>query len=312
VAKRDFDSAGPPPSGFGEDTTAIVNVPDASTRRRITRDRHLLIRVHGAQLGQVVRLEERMVRVGRQQDCDVWLDDGGISRRHAQIAPGGGGYVLEDLQSANGTFVHGQRVERHTLKDGDVIQFGPTVVMRYSIVDFEQEELLRQLYAASVTDSLTGAFNREHFETRLSGELSYARRHKSEVSLLMIDIDHFKHVNDTYGHPAGDAVLVAVAGAVRRTLRSEDVFARYGGEEFAIILRNIDLAGAARAGERVRQAIAKLRVASDGQTLQVTASIGCAAFSETPDNTQEGLIGAADRRLYAAKHAGRNRVVAEG
>jgi two-component system, cell cycle response regulator len=301
----------PDEDDFGEDRTAIVNLADLrSNRRRAAKDRHLLVRVHGSQLGQVIALRGQPVRIGRQQDCDVWLDDGGISRRHAQVVPALGGYTVEDLGSANGTFVQGQRVERQQLRDGDLIQFGPTVVFRYSVTDEEHEGLLKQLYAASVTDSLTGAYNREHLESRLQAELSYARRHKSEVSLVMFDIDHFKAVNDTYGHPAGDAVLIAVSSAVARALRNEDVFARYGGEEFAIILRNIDRESARRVGERIRLCVASLKVRHAEHVLGVTISVGCAAMTELPDPSTDGLIALADRRLYAAKHGGRNRVVA--
>ncbi|MDX2052913.1 MAG: GGDEF domain-containing protein [Polyangiaceae bacterium] len=307
---RDFSDF----SGSGADErTAVVDLKDLGGARTVKQaDRHLLLGVHGSQLGQVIRLTSRPFRIGRSQEMELWLNDSGISRRHAEILPTGEGYLICDLESANGTFVQGQRINRHPLSDGDVIQFGPAVVFRYSLADEDQEEMLRQLYAASVTDPLTGARNRDYFESHMNAELSYARRHRTDVSLLMFDLDHFKLVNDTYGHPAGDAVLVEVAQAVRQMIRSEDVFARYGGEEFAVILRDIDLAGAALAAERLRKTLSELNIKAGEHTLKVTVSVGCATLAECQDPLGSELIAIADRRLYAAKHGGRNRVVTEG
>jgi len=208
--------------------------------------------------------------------------------------------------------VQGQRVSRQLLRDGDVIQFGPTAVFRYTITDESQEALLQQLYDASVTDALTSAHNREHFDTQLRSELSYARRHKVDVSLAFFDVDHFKKVNDTYGHQAGDAVLVGLASAIRSMIRNEDVFARYGGEEFALILRGIDGVGAGAVGERLRERVEAMRVPHEGKVLSVTVSVGCSSFAELDEKTPEALVGTADKRLYTAKRTGRNRVVSQG
>jgi diguanylate cyclase (GGDEF)-like protein len=292
--------------------TAVVTLRDLKDVRRQAKDRHLLIRARGAQLGQVTKLGEEVQRIGRSSDCEIWLNDDGVSRRHALIAFEKGVYVVRDTESANGTFVGGQRVESAVLRDGDLIQFGPQAVFRYAIADEGQEQLLRQLYEASVTDALTGANNREHFDSQLRMELSYARRHNTDLSLVMFDVDHFKRVNDTYGHPVGDEVLVQISKATRRLVRDEDVFARYGGEEFALILRGIPLDGSRTVGERLREHIAELSIPSERGPFGITVSVGCASFSTTPEANVETLVQTADRRLYAAKHAGRNRVVADG
>jgi len=290
--------------------TAVVSLKDLKGARRQAKDRHLLIRARGAHLGQVTRLGQEPQRIGRANDCEIWLSDDGVSRRHAVVHFEAGAYVIEDSQSANGTFVGGQRVERTVLRDGDLIQFGPQAVFRYSIGDEGQEQLLRQLYEASVTDALTGANNREHFDTQLRMELSFARRHGTDLALVMFDVDHFKRVNDGYGHPAGDEVLVEISKEARRLIRNEDVFARYGGEEFALILRGIALEGARIVGDRLRERIAALVVETDKGPLQVTISVGCASVASLPEPSVEALVQIADQRLYAAKHAGRNRVVA--
>jgi diguanylate cyclase (GGDEF)-like protein len=301
---------------YGEDDlaerTAIVSLPGlrGGGGLREAKDRHLLVRARGAQLGHVTRLGTDPVRVGRAQECEIWLNDDGVSRKHAVIRPEQGSYLVEDTQSANGTFVAGQRVTSAVLRDGDLIQFGPQAVFRFSVADESQELLLRQLYEASVTDALTGANNREHFDSQLRMELSYARRHNTDLVLLLFDVDHFKRVNDTFGHPVGDEVLIEIARAVRRLVRNEDVFARYGGEEFALILRGIDITGGRAAGERLRAQVEKLEVASERGPVRVTISVGCSSLGTTSDATTEALIQTADRRLYAAKNSGRNRVVA--
>jgi two-component system, cell cycle response regulator len=296
-----------------EDRTAIVSLKELKdVPRRQSKDRHLLVRVRGAELGRVTPLSPERMRVGRSQDSELWLSDDGVSRRHAVLRREGNVYVLEDDGSANGTFIGGIKITRHELRDGDVIQFGPTAIFRYTLSDESQESLLRQLYDASVTDALTGAHNREHFDTQLRAELSYARRHNTDVSLVLFDADHFKKVNDTYGHQAGDTVLMQIAAIVRGTVRNEDVFARYGGEEFALVLRGIDISGAGAVADRLRERIAALEIATERGVLSVTVSAGCASLSTTEDKTPEGLIATADRRLYGAKHAGRNRVVTTG
>jgi diguanylate cyclase (GGDEF)-like protein len=150
-----------------------------------------------------------------------------------------------------------------------------------------------------------------HFEERLRAEVAYAIRHRTQASLLIIDLDHFKRVNDTYGHPAGDAVLKRACEACSRALRTEDVFARFGGEEFAVVLRGIDIKGAARLGERLRQAVSAEVVEHEGHRIQVTLSAGAASMACCRTPSAEELISIADRRLYAAKQAGRNRVAVE-
>ncbi|HEU5072929.1 MAG TPA: GGDEF domain-containing protein [Polyangiaceae bacterium] len=297
------------PDDDGE-RTAIVQLADVLGKTR-ERDRHLLTRVRGNNVGQVISLMQAVCNIGRYSDSQIWLRDDGVSRRHARIFPEGNGFVLQDLGSANGTFVEGRLIKQHRLNDGELIQLGPVAAFRYSITDEDQEALLRRLYATSVTDSLTGAHNREHFDTQIEVELSYRRRHDTQLSIVLFDLDHFKQINDTYGHPGGDEVLKAVASCARTQLRTEDVFARYGGEEFAIILRGIDIRGARAMADRLRHTVSQLRVKHDGREIKLTLSGGCAAAAELESVSHTALLGLADRRLYAAKKAGRNRIVAE-
>ncbi|HYQ15466.1 MAG TPA: GGDEF domain-containing protein, partial [Polyangiaceae bacterium] len=214
-------------------------------------DRAVLLRMDGVQAGQIVGLEQWPFTVGRHPTNQLRVDEDSISRFHARIVRSGDEFTVEDLGSRNGTFVAGKRITRAKLEHDAWLQFGPRVSFRFSMTDVREERLLRKLYESSTRDALTGAYNRLHFEERLRSEVAYAIRHRSQASLVIIDLDHFKKVNDTYGHPAGDAVLKQAADACQRALRAEDVFARFGGEEFVVVLRNIELKGAARLADRL-------------------------------------------------------------
>jgi two-component system cell cycle response regulator len=290
--------------------TAIVDVAAIRPGGLVPRDHHLLVRVQGGQLGQVVRIFGPLWRVGRARDLEFSLADTGVSRQHANFTWDAQEYVLDDLGSANGTYVNGERTGQHRMTHGDVVQFGPSAAFRYEVTDADEESMLRELYDASITDSLTGAYNREYFDSRLGSELSFARRHHTELGLLMMDIDHFKQINDTFGHQVGDFVLVELASAISSNMRAEDVFARYGGEEFGVILRDTPAETGHAVGERFRLIVESLRVEFDGQVIPVTVSIGAASLVDCEEKTAAALIAAADRRLYAAKRAGRSRVVA--
>jgi diguanylate cyclase (GGDEF)-like protein len=275
-------------------------------------DRAVLLRMDGVQAGLIVGLENFPFTVGRHPTNLLRVDEDSISRFHARIVRSDDEYVVEDMGSRNGTFVAGKRVTRARLDHDSWLQFGPRVSFRFSLTDVREERLMRKLYESSTRDALTGAYNRLHFEERLRAEVAYAVRHRSQASLLIIDLDHFKRVNDTYGHPAGDAVLKRACDACMRALRTEDVFARFGGEEFGVVLRGIELKGATRLAERLRQAVAAEVIEHEGQRIQVTLSAGAASLACCDSPSSDELVAVADRRLYAAKQAGRNRVASEG
>jgi two-component system, cell cycle response regulator len=299
------------PADFADDPdemTSVVSVQDRELRAS-AKDRHLLVRLRGPAAGEVKRLPPALCRLGRSADSFLVLNDEGVSRRHAMLIPDGESYLLMDTESSNGTFVGGERIEQRVLKDGDLIQVGPKAVFRYMLTDEPHEELLRQLFRTSVTDALTGARKREYFDNRMVAELSYARRHSSPLSLILLDLDHFKQVNDTHGHTAGDQVLVHLANVVLQTIREEDVFARYGGEEFAVITPGIGLDGSRALAERLRALFEVQQIPVANAKLRVTLSAGCVSSTELEEPNAEAMIKLADVRMYAAKRGGRNRVV---
>src|SRR6185312_5151465 len=204
-------------------------------------------------VGEMYKITAESTVIGRGQQADIQVIDEGISRRHAEIMHVGGEIVIRDLGSTNGTYCNGDRISEHHLTDGDKIQVGSTTILKFTFHDSLDESFQRQMYESALRDGLTKIFNKKYFLDRLESEFAYAVRHKTPLSLVMFDIDHFKKINDTHGHLAGDYALAELANLVSQTIRQEDVFARYGGEEFAVICRGVDLVGAAAFGERIRR-----------------------------------------------------------
>ena len=286
--------------------TSPSPIPEASAELSGT-----LTRIDGPSAGRVVSLSSEQLTIGRSPQADLHLAEDGVSRKHARICWAEGAYVLEDLGSQNGTFLWGKPISAVQLRQGDLIRVGPVATLRFCWMDEHQKNLLEELYESSVRDPLTGAFNRRHFGERLEAELAYAKRHATELSLLLLDIDYFKKINDQYGHLEGDRVLRALTHACNLSLRTEDLLARYGGEEFAVLLRGVPLDGAVRAAERLRRSISE-QVFVGTPPLSVSVSVGCASLACVEEKTSNALIHLADQRLYEAKQAGRGRVVAEG
>jgi diguanylate cyclase (GGDEF)-like protein len=283
--------------------TLSIPVPEVDARATLTV-------ICGSGAGRVVALNHRDTTMGRAETVDLVFDDTAISRVHARIRAQPDGYLLEDLGSTNGTLVRGARVTRSPLASGDRFQLGPNVVLRFAVIDRLERDMLARLVESSTHDPLTGAFNRAFLADRIDAEVAYAQRHGTKVALLLADIDHFKTINDTHGHAAGDEVLRSVAREIGRSLRVEDVLARYGGEEFAILARAATRLDAFRLAERIKEAVGGLRVAvGDGAVASVTLSIGVARLSELSDTcTAAELLRLADERLYKAKKAGRDTI----
>ncbi len=275
------------------------------------RDRAYLIVLAGANVGEMHKLDSSgEIVIGRSTGVAIRLSDDGVSRKHARLVVDQGNVRLDDLGSANGTLVNGTRVvDNIALKDGDQIQIGSTTILKFTYHDSLEEEFQRKMYEAALRDPMTKAYNKKHLSDRLEAELAFARRHNTALSLVMIDVDHFKSVNDTLGHPAGDAVLIKLSQVVQATLRAEDLFARYGGEEFAVLCRGSALAQTAVLAERIRSTVERTLFEFDERPIPVTCSLGVTSLLERPASTVLEFVRFADEALYAAKRGGRNRVV---
>lgn len=279
----------------------------------LPKDRCTLMMIEGPVPGALQPVVGDELVLGRGEDLPARIDDRGMSRRHARVHRLLGHWCIEDLGSTNGTRVNGEVITRVVrLADGDRIQLGETTLLKVSLQDAAEAEATRKLYDSAVRDPLTGIYNRGFFDERLTTEHAYAIRHHTPLSVLMFDLDHFKAVNDTHGHPAGDAVLTAIAEAVARVIRAEDVLARYGGEEIVLIARGLEPPKALALAERVREIVEQTAIPWEGGALRVTASVGVATLhAGRRFERAEELLAAADRAVYRAKNEGRNRVAEE-
>ncbi len=246
--------------------------------------------------------------IGREATVDIRLEFEGVSRQHVRIVVDGERLVAQDLNSRNGVFVNGVRVEAVRLSEGDALQLGGAT-LRVVFRDAVDEAAFKALQESTRRDALTGAYNRRYLDERLEAEFAYARRHRSVISVLLIDVDHFKRVNDTFGHLAGDAVLRELTVLINRQLRVEDVLARYGGEELLVLCRDIDVTGVRVLAERIRATVEAARMTFQGQAIAITISGGVTAGPRPSDATASALLQRADEALYAAKRAGRNQIV---
>lgn len=281
-------------------------------RQAVDREASLVV-IRGLDVGRTIPLlREQPVVIGRNPNCSVVVRDDGISWEHAEVRwEGPGRYLIRDLKSTNGVFVQGRRIETHLLEEGDKVLLGRGIILKFILQDRWDSQFQQQIYESAVRDALTGAFNRKYFQERLLSELSLTRRYKDLLSLLMVDIDHFKRINDTYGHLAGDQVLVRVSKAISDSLRTEDFFGRYGGEEFVVLARQTAPAGGSALGERLRLFVEEMKLStSEGQPVSLTVSIGVVTITGTVEIDAASLVKEADKNLYRAKEAGRNQVVA--
>ena len=290
-----------------DDSTVVGTGPDSLGA--LSKDRAYLIVLAGAQVGEMIPVRQTTL-IGRGVEADVRLVEDKMSRRHCRLVVEDGGTSLEDLGSSNGTYVNGTRVERQKLNDGDKIQIGDTIILKFTYNDSLEENFQKQMYDSALRDGLTKIFNKKYFLDRIQTEFAFSARHHTALSLILFDIDHFKRVNDTRGHLAGDKVLATLAEHILGLVRTEDVFARYGGEEFAVLCRGTDVASATILAERIRLSTEQLPITFNGDPVPITISLGVAMIPDHRITNVEGFIGMADEALYEAKRSGRNRVVA--
>ena len=266
-----------------------------------------IIVIYGPELGKRLPLGNATFGIGRSAKNDLFLDQESISRQHARITFDGSRHWVQDLNSTNGTYVNDKLVQETELSDGDQVRIGRSI-LKFMTGENIEVHYHEEIYRLMTVDGLTQVYNRRYFNEALEREFNRSKRYSRALSLIVFDIDHFKKVNDTHGHLAGDNLLRHLAFAVRSRLRREDIFARTGGEEFAILLPEIVLDGARATAEKARRIVEQTPLVFDKQTISCTVSLGV-AMGEDADSSPEDLYKRADERLYEAKQAGRNRIV---
>jgi two-component system cell cycle response regulator len=277
-----------------------------SGRSRAAHAPACVIVIYGGQLGQRIELTQDDVTVGRDDDNAIHVALHTISRRHARLFLQDDAHHVEDLGSTNGTFVNEVEITAPTrLRNGDLVRCGGAVL---KFIEGGNVEALyhEEIHRLTITDGLTHVANKRHFTDFLEREISRSARHARPLSLVLLDVDHFKRVNDEYGHLAGDRVLHGIASVVAKQVRREELLARTGGEEFAIVLPETTIEEAALFSERIRAEVERASFDYDGEPLRATISLGAAALEK--GETLESLFARADSNLYRAKEGGRNRV----
>jgi diguanylate cyclase (GGDEF)-like protein len=262
-----------------------------------TDDRAYILFISGPLIGKMYLLEDEKTVVGRAADVDISISDSKISRTHLSITLRGG------------TFVNGERISTKALENGDKIHISSDTIFKFAIGDAAERMFQEEMHQMANYDAVTGILNKHAFAKRLKEEFSYSKRKKIDLSLLMIDIDFFKKVNDTHGHMAGDYVLHGVAQRIQKGLRDEDILARYGGEEFTVILRGTDKKGSIILAERIRVSVESAPFVFEEKRIPITISIGSSTISDDIGSDKK-LIEVADAYLYKSKEGGRNRVTA--
>jgi diguanylate cyclase (GGDEF)-like protein len=265
-----------------------------------------IVVIYGPDLGRRMPLARNAFEIGRSAKCDLFIDQESISRHHARISYEGTGYVIHDLNSTNGTFVNDAQVKESRLRDGDQIQIGRSI-LKFMTGENIEVHYHEEIYRLMTIDGLTQIFNRRYFDEALEREYNRSKRYQRDLSLILFDIDHFKKINDTWGHLAGDGLLRQLVAAVRPRVRREDIFARTGGEEFGVLLPEIGIDNARYTAEKIRKIAEATPLRYEQNVVPCTISLGVSQLLPTDETAQE-LYKRTDAHLYAAKQGGRNRV----
>lgn len=261
----------------------------------------------GPGMGARYALGDTPLIIGRAGECQIRINDHSVSRRHARIQPGADGYYAVDLQSTNGTYVNDVPASMFKLKDGDYLRVG-NCIYRFLMGGNVEAEYHEEIYRLTIMDALTDTHNKRYFLEFLDRELARSSRYNRPLSLVMLDIDRFKAINDELGHLGGDFTLRELAARIKGSIRKEELFARYGGEEFAIVLPETNGEGAVALAGRLLAVVGQTPFQFEDKTFSVTISAGVATTAGESSISTAELIRRADEKLYEAKHTGRNRV----
>jgi diguanylate cyclase (GGDEF)-like protein len=289
--------------------TILQTVMMASEKNDVAVGERWLVQVHPLDLEQNrIPLDGVETTLGRSEHCGVVLEDESVSRLHARIVANSTGFEIEDLGSTNGVLVNDELVERRALRTGDRIQLGNRIFRFLADTDVEAQ-YHETVYSMMTRDGLTSAFNKRYLLECLDREIARSWKTKRSLAVILLDIDHFKHINDEYGHLVGDEVLRELSQRIANLLGGDQIFARFGGEEFAILDGEGNLSSATELGEKCRQCVANEPFDTSDGLLEVTVSVGVAIPALSAESNRDELLELADQRLYKAKNQGRNQVV---
>ena len=264
-----------------------------------------ILQIHPVDLETgLITLGEAQFVVGRDPTSDLVVSERAVSRHHARFEKKESGFVVTDLGSTNGTWVNGERIASEKLNSGDRIRIGGRI-FKFIATDQLEAQYHEAVYSMMTKDSLTQAWNKRYLLDMLSRELKRRERTGRPLSLLILDLDFFKKVNDTYGHLAGDELLRQSASRIRSAIREEDIFARFGGEEFCVVLSETEIDQARACAQRCLDAISETPFETEAGEINCTVSIGISEAEEA-NLTAQDLIKLADDNLYRAKELGRN------
>jgi two-component system, cell cycle response regulator len=290
----------------GTGTTVVTKGVSEATSEQ---GQSCLVVFYGQNLGKRYFLDKDEQLIGRSDSAHVRIDQESVSRKHARlVSMGTGCWRVIDLGSTNGTFVNDHPVAEAELRNGDMLRIGQTIFKYLDGTNIETK-YHEEFFRLTAIDGLTQAYSKRFLLETLEREFYRAIRHSRPLSLAMLDIDHFKQINDKYGHLAGDTILREMSGIILRNIRREDVFARYGGEEFALVFPETDREQAVQISEKLRKLIEAYPFSFKGKGIPVTVSFGVAEAGG-PENVEsmQDFIACADAKLYEAKQTGRNRV----
>lgn len=289
-------------------TQTLLEIPPSAVNPQAPALEYRLVQVYPPELVDGMwKLGDEKKTFGRDPACSISIAEAGVSRRHAELVRSDTGFRITDTGSTNGTFVNDEPISSHDLATGDNIRVG-SHIFKFLATGSMEAKYHETVYGMMTRDALTQAFNKQYLLDAIENEISRVNRHRRPFCVLMMDIDHFKGVNDKYGHLVGDEVLREFARRVAMQTRSGDTFARFGGEEFTVLASECTCDDAADYAERIRIAIGGTPFPTASGPLAVTVSLGVFEYDGKSRLTIDEILNSADEKLYDAKENGRNRV----